>query len=99
MRSQCVRKASSSWVQYRRPWAHEQGESPMQHPAFETALAGGTSVKAGLDRRWFILDLIGVLMLLLGYGLAFGQVSAYEAGIVRQTFTVSGAIPVPVIYL
>jgi pimeloyl-ACP methyl ester carboxylesterase len=71
----------------------------MQQPASQTALTSSAPARPRPDRRWLVLDLIGVLLLLLGYGVAFGQVGAYEAGVTRQTFTVSGAIPVPVIYL
>src|SRR5262249_804666 len=71
----------------------------MQQPASETVLTDSTPAESRLDRRWLVLDLIGVLLLLLGYGFSFLQVSIYEEGVARQTFTVSGAIPVPVIYL
>lgn len=71
----------------------------MQQPASEPAPTSSTSAKLRLDRRWLSINLLGVILFLLGYGVAFFQVSTYEAGIVRQSFTVSGAIPVPVLYL
>jgi pimeloyl-ACP methyl ester carboxylesterase len=71
----------------------------MQQPAFEAASTSSTPAKPRSNRRWLVLNLSGLILLLVGYGLSFLQVSTYEAGIVRQTFTVAGAIPVPVISL
>ncbi|HEX9413622.1 MAG TPA: alpha/beta fold hydrolase, partial [Ktedonobacterales bacterium] len=71
----------------------------MQQSASETAPTSSAPAEARRDRRWLVLNLSGVILLLLGYGVSFFQVSNYEAGIVRQTFTVSGALPVPVISL
>src|SRR5262249_445320 len=74
-------------------------ECPMQQPASKRPSTSSVLAEPRRDRRWLALQLIGMLLLLLGYAFAFFQVGNYEAGIVRRTFTVSGAIPVPVIYL
>ncbi len=71
----------------------------MQHPAPQTAPTSSAPSTPRLDRRWFVLHLISVTLLLLGYGISFVQVSTYEAGTIRQTFTIAGALPVPVLYL
>lgn len=70
----------------------------MRRSAFEST-PPSMPAQTCFDRHGFILNLIGMILLLLGYGISFLQVSVYEAGVVRQTFVVSGAIPVPVIYL
>lgn len=70
----------------------------MRRSAFESTPPSVPALTR-FDRHGFILNLICIVLLLLGYGVSFLQVSDYETGIVRQNFTVSGAIPVPVIYL
>jgi len=39
------------------------------------------------------VNLIVLVALLAGFGVAFGQVTAYEAGITRQQFTIPHARP------
>jgi pimeloyl-ACP methyl ester carboxylesterase len=71
----------------------------MRQPASQTAPTGGASATPRAARRALAINLIALILLLLGYGFSFLQVSRYEAGIERQTFTVTGALPVPVIAL
>ena len=71
----------------------------MQPPASGPASTSSTTTTPRQDRRWLVLNLSGLILLLVGYGLAFFQIGSYEAGILRQTFTIAGAIPVPVISL
>jgi alpha-beta hydrolase superfamily lysophospholipase len=44
-------------------------------------------------------SVIAFALLLAGYSVSFLQVINYESGITRQTFTIHGALPVPVIHL
>jgi pimeloyl-ACP methyl ester carboxylesterase len=71
----------------------------MWRAAFASTPPSGMPPQQRFDRHGFILNLIGMILLLLGYGISFLQASDYEAGIVRQAFTVSGTIPVPVLYV
>jgi pimeloyl-ACP methyl ester carboxylesterase len=57
------------------------------------------ATKQSFSRLALILNGAALVVLLAGYGLAFGQAHAYETGITRQQFTISGAIPTPVIHL
>jgi pimeloyl-ACP methyl ester carboxylesterase len=50
-------------------------------------------------RSVLIVNLAALVVCLAGFGIAFAQAHMYEAGIVRQQFTISGTIPTPVIHL
>lgn len=71
----------------------------MQQSAPKQASGSIASDRRSFAYRWLIPEFISMILLLLGYGLSFLQVGNYEAGIVRQSFTLSGALSVPVLSL
>lgn len=56
------------------------------------------SVAVRVWTRPLIINLIALVALLAGFGLAFWQVLASEGGSTRQQLTIPGAIPTPVIH-
>lgn len=57
------------------------------------------TVAQAATRRYRILNLVALLVLLAGFAVAFFQVHQYENGITRENFVIHGALPVPVIHL
>ena len=61
----------------------------MQQPASAPHISSGPLAQAPFGRGGFTFLLL-FSALLLGYGYAFLQVSAYETGITRQSLTITG---------